>query len=179
MRSISPVTGIWLEFAAWMAIAAFFYGFSFEFADTMGAFQWGAAAWPRGVVLILVITAVVHLLIRMRALKRQQAGGTTRDEVEHAGIDPAAALRAAGMISIPILYVVLLPHIGFYVGTPLFLIAYLAYLGERRPIRLIGVPVFIYLLVNLVFTKLFFVALPVGNWPGFYDISNWLLVLIR
>lgn len=179
MRSISPVMGIWLEFAAWMAIAAFFYGFSFEFADTMGAFQWGAAAWPRGVVLILVVTAVVHLLIRMHALKRAQAITDPQALEERAGIDPAAALRAAGMIAIPLLYVVLLPHIGFYIGTPLFLIAYLAYLGERRPVRLIGVPVFIYLLVNLVFTKLFFVALPVGNWPGFYDISNWLLVLIR
>lgn len=178
MRSISPVTGIWLEFAAWMAIAAFFYGFSFEFADAMGAFQWGAAAWPRGVVLILVITAVVHLVIRMRAHKRAQMSTDTAG-VERTGMDPAAALRAAGMIAIPIVYVALLPYIGFYVGTPVFLIAYLAYLGERRPIRLIGVPVFIYVLVNIVFTKLFFVALPVGNWPGFYDISNWLLVMIR
>lgn len=178
MRSTSPVTGIWLEFAAWMAIAAFFYGFSFEFADEMGAFQWGAAAWPRGVVLVLVITALVQLAIRLRALKRSNAAGEAPVESGLA-IDPQAALRAAGMFAIPIIYVALMPYIGFYVGTPLFLVAYLAYLGERRWSRLIGVPVFIYLLVNLVFTKLFFVALPVGNWPGFYDFSNWLLVTIR
>jgi hypothetical protein len=34
-------------------------------------------------------------------------------------------------------------------------------------------------LINLIFAKLFYVALPVGNWPGFYDINNWLLTAIR
>ena len=52
-------------------------------------------------------------------------------------------------------------------------------MGERRPGFLIGVPLLIFVLINLVFTVLFFVALPTGTWPGFYDVSNWLLVTLR
>ena len=63
--------------------------------------------------------------------------------------------------------------------TPLFLAAYLFVIGERRPQFLILVPLVIYLLLLLFFTKLLFVNLPVGNWHPFYDISNWLLVLLR
>ena len=40
---------------------------------------------------------------------------------------------------------------------------------------LIGVTLLIYILINLIFTSLLFVALPTGTWPGFYDFSNWFL----
>lgn len=88
-------------------------------------------------------------------------------------------MATAGIFVMPLVYVALLPFMGFYVATPLFLVALLLYLGERRPGFLIGVPLLIFVLINLVFTVLFFVALPTGTWPGFYDVSNWLLVTLR
>jgi hypothetical protein len=36
-----------------------------------------------------------------------------------------------------------------------------------------------YSLLLLLFSKLLYIPLPTGNWPGFYDFSNWLLVLLR
>ena len=30
-----------------------------------------------------------------------------------------------------------------------------------------------------IFSKLLFVPLPTGNWPGFYDFSNWLLEILH
>jgi hypothetical protein len=72
-----------------------------------------------------------------------------------------------------------MPRTGFYVTTPLFLIAYLYLLGERRWRYLVGVALFIYGLMVLIFTTVFYVALPVGNWPVFYDINNWLVQAYR
>ena len=48
----------------------------------------------------------------------------------------------------------------------------------RWPVILATV-VLVTIVINLIFTKLFYVALPVGNWPGFYEINNWLLTVIR
>ena len=177
MLGISPRMGIWLEYAAWLAIAAFFYGYSFGFADERGTYRWGASSWPRTVVLILLLVATVQLLLRYRQVSL--GGGASAPVGEGGRLDARQVASAAGMMAIPLAYVALLPYVGFYAATPVFLIGYLAYLGERRMGRLIGVPLFIYALINLVFTKIFFVALPVGNWPGFYDFSNWLLVAIR
>ena len=33
--------------------------------------------------------------------------------------------------------------------------------------------------LTVLFTRFLYVGLPVGYWPGFYDFSNWLVVLIR
>ncbi len=63
--------------------------------------------------------------------------------------------------------------------TPLFLIAYLLYVGERRVGVILATAAIISVVINLIFTKLFYVALPVGNWPGFYDVNNLLLTVIR
>ncbi|MEM9442992.1 MAG: tripartite tricarboxylate transporter TctB family protein, partial [Pseudomonadota bacterium] len=80
---------------------------------------------------------------------------------------------------IPLIYAWLLPRTGFYLTTPVFLIVFLLYVGERRWYVVVLTTAIITALVFLIFAKLFYVALPVGNWPGFYDVNNWLLVTIR
>lgn len=170
------------ELGIWTGLAAVAYGLSFEFAAEPGTYLWGAASWPRGIALLLVIGAIVQAAMRWR----------TEIGAAHASAGPAAAVRTAGVASetarrlavfanfaLPLLYVFLLPRTGFYVTTPFFLAAYLALLGERRAKVLILAPLVIFAMVNLVFTKLFYVALPTGNWPGFYDASNWFLVTVR
>jgi hypothetical protein len=52
-------------------------------------------------------------------------------------------------------------------------------LGERRAIHLVGTTLLIYFLCILIFTVLLYVPLPVGNWPGFYEINNAFLSLIK
>ena len=44
---------------------------------------------------------------------------------------------------------------------------------------ILGVTLLIFVLLNLIFTLLFFVALPTGTWPGFYDFSNWFISLLQ
>lgn len=162
------VAKIWLELALWLILAIAAYALTFEFDDEIGTYEWGAASWPRAIIGLLTIAAVVHCLMRLRSPVAVAARETT-----------AFKLADVGMFAIPLIYVYLMPRTGFYLTTPLFLFAYLFYLGERRWRVLIFVPLLIFALVNLVFSKLFYVALPTGTWPGFYDFSNWFLTLIR
>ena len=41
------------------------------------------------------------------------------------------------------------------------------------------VPGVIYGVVTLIFTRVLYVGLPTGYWPGFYDFGNWFVVLLR
>jgi hypothetical protein len=75
--------------------------------------------------------------------------------------------------------VFLLRRTGFYLTTPVFLAAYLYLLGERNAVRIVLVTAIIYVLMNAIFTTIFYVPLPVGNWPVFYDINTWLLESYR
>ena len=161
----------WVELLVWLSLAAVAYALTFEFVGERGTFRWGAAAWPRAVILLLALGALLQFAIRVRNLQPRAASGEA--------LTAAERLRVLGVFAIPLVYVWSLPRMGFYVATPLFLIGYLLYLGERRWRLLLGVPLFIYALVNLVFTRLFYVALPTGNWPGFYDFSHWFITLIR
>ena len=34
----------------------------------------------------------------------------------------------------------------------------------------------LYAVVTLIFTRLLYVGLPTGYWPGFYDFGNWVVV---
>ncbi len=169
---------IWGELGLWLAMAGAAFAFSFEFADEVGTYAWGAASWPRGVILMMAVVALAQFAIRRSALGNLK---TVKPEAapEFLPRKPAARLKLAAALGLPLVYVYLLPLTGFYVTTPIFLAAYLAALGERRPAALVLVPLVIYALINLVFTKLFYVALPTGNLPGFYEFSNWFLVTLR
>jgi hypothetical protein len=44
---------------------------------------------------------------------------------------------------------------------------------------LILVPVLIYGVITLLFTRVLYVGLPIGYWPGFYDFGNWAVIILR
>ncbi len=179
MGRLAP--GKLIETTFWLGFALFAYAFSFSFDREIEIYRFGAAGWPRAVILLLVLAAVCQLaqsLLRPED-PREEA------EAEPGPSEPAAArehgylARVALTLLLPLIYASILDYTGFYVTTPLFLALYLFVIGERRIKFLILVPLFIYLLLLLFFTKLLFVNLPVGNWHPFYDISHWLLVQLR
>ena len=170
-----------LEMLAWLALALFFFVLTFKFSGEMGSYAWGAASWPRGVILLIVIGALFQFYLQVKRSYYVQAymPASEVDQEEVSTEPPVDFQRALGVFLIPLIYLLALPRIGFYIATPLFLAGFIYYLGERRWGLILGVTFFIYGLVNLVFTKLFYVALPTGTWPGFYDFSNWFVTVIR
>ena len=164
--------GTLLELVLWLALALIAFGLSFQFSEEIGTYEWGAASWPRAVILLMATSALVHAVMEFRKVK----AATTEADGEGPG---QGLLATLGLFAIPLVYAWLMPRTGFYVTTPVFLIVFLLHLGERRwPVILITT-LLIMALILLVFAKLFYVALPVGNWPGFYDVNNWMLVMIR
>ena len=88
-------------------------------------------------------------------------------------------VRMGITLALPLTYAGLLNLTGYYFTTPVFLAVYLYMTGITRMKPLIIVPAVIWGVLTILFTRFLYVGLPVGYWPGFYDFSNWLVVLIR
>jgi hypothetical protein len=171
---------IWIEFAIWMTLGWSAYALTYQFDGPIQGYRLGATAWPRAIILLMIVFAVLQFTVRMRGALRTPAAAADENYWSRLrNLDKAAALKVGLTFGTPVAYVLLLPGTGFYVTTPLFLLAYLYLLGERRWGRLLLVTAFIYALMIIVFTSVFYVPLPVGNWPVFYDVNNWLLTTYR
>lgn len=171
---------LWGELLVWLALSGGAYALSFEFARPIASYTFGATGWPRAIIALILLVALVQFAVRLaRALRDPQAEAGPRFWSQFFSSGTRASVTVGLAFGLPVLYAALMPRTGFYVTTPLFLIAYLYLLGERRWRYLVGVALFIYGLMVLIFTTVFYVALPVGNWPVFYDINNWLVQAYR
>ena len=70
-------------------------------------------------------------------------------------------------------------RVGFFVASPLFIMAYLWVLEVRNWRHILGVTAIILALLFFVFVRLFYVAVPVGAWESFYAINNEIITYIR
>ncbi len=176
MSRLTP--GPWFEVAVWIAFAAFAYALSFNFDREIEMYKFGAAGWPRVVILLIVAAAVGQFFQELKAgpPDPQHGSGTFRKLFEHG---PQLYFRMGITLALPLIYASLLNGTGYYFTTPLFLTAYLYMTGVHQVRPLILVPLVIYVVVTFIFTRILYVGLPVGYWPGFYDFSNWLISLIR
>jgi hypothetical protein len=182
-----PAVALCLEWGVWVAVAAVGYWLTFDFDEPLDVYQFGASGWPRFILACIVVGATVQAalaLTRLRRRARRPLGERAEArEVADAGAEapagPAFSALMLGIFVLPLIYLLLLPRTGFYLTTPLFVLAFLWILQVRRPRVLLGVTTVAYGLVLLVFVRLFYVALPVGNWPVFYDVNNWIVVVVR
>jgi hypothetical protein len=179
----SLTRGQTFEVVFWIGFAAIAYYFSFEFDREIEIYLFGAAGWPRVVIALIVLAALCQLIQDL--VRQKQAKGEPAAEVPGAeqGIPregrSAYMWRMSAILALPVAYALVLDYSGFYVTTPFFIALYLFVTGERRLRWLIAVPIIIYLLLLIFFTKLLYVGLPVGYTSPFYEISNWLLVLLQ
>ena len=196
--------GAWLVLAAGMWIYS--YRFDGEFpAYLWGPVSWPRAVLAAIVVLALV-QFVLRTVIERRSepvaadadsdghgeIRHEDRSAGDGDAAEsrdasggepgapgaaHGGLD--ARLRIGATFTLPLLYLVLLPRTGYFVTTPLFLVAYMLAFREDNLKYMLATTAGLYLGSLAIFSKLLFVPLPTGNWPGFYDFSNWLLEILH
>ena len=191
----------------WLALAAGMWIYSYRFDGEFPAYLWGPVSWPRAVLVAIVVLAVAQLLLRTVLAPRSEPpaaqigvrtdDGAGEDATTHdtpqTGPGPAAArpgtsesrgggaeaqLRILATFTLPLLYLYLLPHTGYFATTPLFLVAYMLAFRERSLKYMLATTALLYAGSLAIFSKLLFVPLPTGNWPGFYDFSNRLLVIL-
>lgn len=172
---------LFAETAVWLVIAIGMWVYSYASDARTDLYAWGPMGWPRAVLLIIFVSAAASFALTLRQIRHATAPDEYVDseiaEGGHTGLH--ANLKIFGTFALPLLYLWLLPRTGYFVTTPFFLAGYMYVFGQRRKRHLIGTALAIHLVLILVFSKWLFVPLPTGNWPGFYDLSNALLVFLR
>lgn len=169
-----------LEWLFWLALAAMVYSLTGRFDDPIAEYRFGAAGWPRALCAALVIGATGQLIYKLSRKQPPQDAVMDSEAAEtQESLSLGSKLQRFGVFAAPFIYLYLTPEIGFYVSTPLLIIALLLLLEVRSLKALAGVTLVVYGLVLLVFTRFFYVALPVGRIEAFYDLNNWIIVLVR
>ncbi len=176
MGRLSP--GQWFEAGIWVVIAGAAYGFSLQFDRDIEMYKFGAAGWPRLIILLIVLGALGQFVQDLRKGQDKPAPDTG-DLGRFGEHDWRFFLRMGLTLALPVVYASLLQGMGYYFLTPFFLIGYLYLTGEHRLLPLILVPLLIYCVISLIFTRLLYVGLPIGYWPGFYDFGNWVVIIAR
>ncbi|MBW2307378.1 MAG: tripartite tricarboxylate transporter TctB family protein [Deltaproteobacteria bacterium] len=180
MPKLRELRGPLLEITLWLALAITAFALTYQFNEPLPQYRFGATGWPRALISLLIIFAFFELFSRYHKMTYQVMGKSNKGIFpEIISADLLINIKRLATFLLPLIFLLLMPRMGYYVITPFFLAGYMFLLGERRLFNLVLTTFFIYLFTLAVFTKLLFVSLPVGNWPGFYEINNLMLSLIK
>ena len=170
------------EWAIWMGLGAAAYAETGVFAREIREYRFGPDGWPKALCIALFIGASGQLLYQISQLARGLAPTAGEDAPAAAAQTPLTPLRLLQRLAIflfPLLYLYLAPSLGFYLVTPFFLLGMLLILEVRSPLALVTVTATVYVFFLLVFTRFFYVAVPVGQIEPFYSINNAIIVFAR
>ncbi|KAJ54338.1 hypothetical protein ACMU_18080 [Actibacterium mucosum KCTC 23349] len=165
-RYIRPV----LEWLFWIALVALYAQQTSFFDETLQNYRLGATGWPRGLCIAAAIGATGQLITRLLAIHRgaPEGVGPSDGPAQRNWLQMAQNLAIFGF---PFCFLYAAPSIGFYVAAPLFILGLLLLLGVRKPLTIALVVAIVFGLFLVVFTRFFYVALPVGSMPFFYDVN--------
>ena len=166
----------WAEAIIFLLIVAIFFGYSFEFNQTIEIYRFGATAWPRVVIFLLLITTLGNLWFQYKHGSATQATlGQSDDEAELK--DSSAIIRMVAILATPFIFAWLLRPVGIYFSAPFFIAAIMWLLGERRWKAILIMTLIIYVVFIGLFLVVLNAPLPQGNTSPFYDFSAWILTL--
>jgi hypothetical protein len=83
------------------------------------------------------------------------------------------------MLTLPLFFAAMLEDMGFYSLAPFFIIGVMFMMGERKPKPMVLVTGLVFGLMLLMFVKILYVGLPVGNIRPFYDIGSWVVTVLQ
>ena len=169
-----------LEWLAWTALVSVALLQTGNFDQPMKEYVFGAAGWPRTVCYAILIGATWQLAFQIYRNWR----GVDAFPVTEEGETPRATsgirrLQRAAFFILPFIYLFATARIGFYITTPVFIICLLLLMEVWSITALLSVTAVIYGIALLVFTRFFYVAVPVGNISPFYEINTAIIVFAR
>ena len=129
-----------------LGIFAFCYGFTLKTAKT----GIGAGGYPKFIGAVLFILGACQIGVSLFHGVRKPEFRADRKKI----------VRLAGLVGAMVLYLWLLPHLGFVIMTPILLIALMLLFGIRRRVLGIIVAIVFTIIVYLLFTQVFMVFLP-------------------
>ena len=83
------------------------------------------------------------------------------------------------MLTLPLFFAALLEDMGFYSMAPIFIVGVMFMMGERKAKPMVLVASLIFGLLMLMFVKILYIGLPVGNIRPFYDIGSWVVTILQ
>ena len=118
----------------------------------------GAAFWPRVILVLIIVLAVVNLI---QAIKKMKAEGATVTS----GIDVAGFFKSKLFIGMILVFAaaLILPIIGFIPTCFIFLILYGLLLGDKKYLRLVIAALLITIVVYIIFQGALDIFLPRGK----------------
>ena len=165
-----------VEAVVFLLIIAIFFGFSFEFNQPIEIYRYGATAWPRVIIGILLIATLGKIWFQYKYGSASQATiGESGDEADFS--DPKTITRMAAVLLTPFVFAWLLKPVGIYFSAPFFIAAVMWLFGERRWKAILIVTDVIYVLLIGLFLVILNASLPQGNVSPFYDFSAWILTM--
>lgn len=165
-----------IEAAIFLAIVAVFYGFSFEFNQPIEIYIFGATAWPRVVIFMLLVATLGNFWFQYRYGSQSQGTiGQSDDEADFS--EPGTLPRMVAVLLTPFLFAYLLKPVGIYFSAPFFIAAIIWLFGERRWKAILVMTLVIYVIFIGLFLVILNAPLPQGNTSPFYDFSAWILTL--
>jgi hypothetical protein len=168
-----------VETLVWLLTVVVFYLFSFEFDQEIEIYKFGATGWPRvilGLLLLVTLGNFLHLYKKGSEAQQGRVGiSDVEEEISYDGIGSIKKLIA--ILSLPLIFSWSLKPVGFYSATPVFIALTIMLLGEKRIKWVLGITLFIYLVLILLFMVILNAPLPQGNVSPFYDFSAFMLTL--
>jgi len=162
--------------------------------DTAGAAVGGRIGpdfWPKVVIvfmgLLCVYEIVKRLVLHSSFTARGLTEGLTHNPAEPSEISDGVPVEAEPEREYPALlwsgaalivgYVLVVPWLGFFLTTALFLAVFIRLGGFRRPLVTLAVSVIGAFALVVIFMRVAYISLPLGAGP-FHDLSTALLALI-
>lgn len=168
-----------MEWFVWVALALIVYNITFEFDKPVEGYRYGATGWPRAVLIAIIFGATLQFIFQWFGWEATEDEESDGAENRATKLNWTARIRTASIFIVPLVFLWLLPRTGFYLTTPLFILAFMVVLDVKGWKPYVAVPAVVYGLILLIFTRLFYVALPVGSWQPFYDWNNAIIVAVR
>ena len=142
--------------------------------ETGSAGRIGPDVWPKAILGFMTILCVYEIARRLFTRDAEGAKGLVRMESERAGERVYPGMLAAG-IGLVAAYVVLVPWVGFFVATAVFLAAFSWVGGFRRVVPVTVLALAGSLALVVMFMRIAYISLPLGEGP-FRSVS---LALLR
>lgn len=165
--SITPMRRLQaaLPYVVVLAVGIYLYVLASDFEFEQSGARIGPGAWPKLILGSMLVTALWGLVSSF--LSSGKAHEHTEHEEDEALVRPPEIhpLRVWIAVGTTLVYLLLLPVLGFFIATCLFALV-LMYLGQfRRLMPLAALSVAISLAFLFLFMRVVYVALPAGVAP--------------
>lgn len=166
-----------IEAVIFIGIVAVFYGYTFEFNQPIEIYRFGATAWPRVVLLLLLIATLGNIWFQYKHGSASQATIGQNDDDGPDFSTPGSLSRMIAVLLTPFIFAWMLKPVGIYSAAPFFIAAIIWLFGERRWKAILIMTVVIYVVFIGLFLVILNAPLPQGNVSPFYDFSAWVLTM--